>query len=275
MSLHYELHGPHQNLRDWYNYVTLGATTIHKAAPDFLVLVSSLNYDTYFTFLKKKPLDLNLDHKLVYETHLHSWSQADRYVKLKDIWKVQPVDRVCATFIQSLKDRNAFLREGDNAAPMFVSEFGFDQTFTSEDDTSNKFLTCFLSYLANEDLDWALWAYPGSYYYREGQPEVEDVFGVVDADWKNLRYPEFPQRFQLAQKMIQGMKFNEPQNLSSLLYAEVNFFNEPQNLSCPPHVLKFKFLINPRFLPSSTYMLNFIIKPRFSIYIYVIIHGRA
>ncbi|RDX59815.1 hypothetical protein CR513_61825, partial [Mucuna pruriens] len=63
MSLRNELHGPRQNLHDWYRYMSQGAVAIHKANPNVLVVISGLNYDTELQFLKNKPLKIDLGKK--------------------------------------------------------------------------------------------------------------------------------------------------------------------------------------------------------------------
>ena len=204
MSLRNELHGPRQNKGDWYNYMTQGATTIHKANPQVLVVVSGLNYDTEFQFLKRKPLKIDIGKKLVYETHLYSWSGV-AILKLKDIWTLQPLNRICANCLEGLDNQAGFLTTGKDAAPLIFTEFGFDQTGSTEAD--NKFLTCLQTYLVKNDLDWGLWAFHGSYYLREDKVQLDESFGVMDASWKQLRYPNFIEKFQLLQRKNQGKPF--------------------------------------------------------------------
>lgn len=93
--------------------------------------------------------------------------------------------------------------EGTEAVPLFVSEFGFDQSGVNEAD--DRFLSCFSAHLAKEDLDWALWAWQGSYYYRQGNVEPEEVFGVLNYNWSDVRNHRFSQMFGLLQTMLQGM----------------------------------------------------------------------
>ncbi|KAK6947853.1 Glycoside hydrolase, family 5 [Dillenia turbinata] len=197
MSMRNELRGARQNVSQWYHYVQKGARSIHEANPEVLVIVSGLNYDTNLNFLQRRPLNLNLDNKLVYEAHWYSFSGKRRE------WEVQPLNQVCASAIQRFKNQAAFLITGQNPVPLFVSEFGVDQRGVNRAD--NRFLSCFLSFAAENDLDWALWALQGSYYLRNGRPGFDESYGVLDVDWNNLRNPKFQERFQLIQTMIQGM----------------------------------------------------------------------
>ncbi|XP_028769654.1 glycosyl hydrolase 5 family protein-like [Neltuma alba] len=234
MSLRNELHGPRQYVGDWYIYMSQGATAVHRANPNVLVVVSGLNYDTELQFLKKRPLHLGLGRKLVFETHLYSWSGIGT-LKLKDIWTKQPLNRICARAINGIDHRAGFLTRGDNAFPLIFTEFGFDQEGSTEAD--NKYLTCLQTYLVGRDLDWGLWALQGGYYLREDQVQLEETFGVMDASWQNLRFPNFTQLFQLLQRKNQDPTSKFP--IANILYyplsgqcVHVNQKNELEVGSC-------------------------------------------
>ncbi|XP_057737123.1 glycosyl hydrolase 5 family protein-like isoform X2 [Arachis stenosperma] len=178
-----------------------GAKTIHKANPQVLVVVSGLNYDTEFHFLKRKHLKLNIGKKLVYETHLYSWSGVG-ILNLKETWTMQPLNKICANSLEALDNQVGFLRSGSDAAPLIFSEFGFDESGSNEED--NNFLTCLQTYLVGNDLDWGLWAFQGSYYLRDDKAQVDENFGLMDSSWTHLRYPNFNEKFQLLIRKIQG-----------------------------------------------------------------------
>lgn len=200
MSLRNELHGPRQNLRDWYRYMNQGALAIHKANPNVLVVISGLNYDTELQFLKSKPLKIDLAKKMVFETHLYSWSGIGT-LKLKEIWTKQPLNRICANSIKGINHRTGFLTTDKNATPLIFTEFGFDETGSSVED--NRFLTCLQTYLVGRDMDWGLWAFQGSYYVRNDKVQL----GVMDDTWHHLRKPNFTDKFQLLQRKNHGKHF--------------------------------------------------------------------
>lgn len=202
MSLRNELHGPRQNLRDWYTYMSQGAMAIHKANPKVLVVVSGLNYDTELQFLRDEPLKIDVGKKLVFETHLYSWSGLGT-LKLREIWTKQPLNRICANSMRGIDHRAGFLTKGNNAFPLIFTEFGFNQHDLGEADL--KFLTCLQTYLVGRDMDWGLWALQGGYYVRAEKVELEETFGVLDSSWRQLRFPNFTQLFQLLQRKNQGM----------------------------------------------------------------------
>ncbi|CAJ1947467.1 unnamed protein product [Sphenostylis stenocarpa] len=128
MSLRNELHGPRQNVYDWYRYMSKAAVTIHKTNPNVLVVISGLNYDTELQFLKSKPLKIDLE-----------------------IWTKQLMNRICADSIKGIEDRAGFLTTIKNAAPLIFTEFGFNEAGSSVED--NRFLTCLQTYLVGKDLD--------------------------------------------------------------------------------------------------------------------------
>ncbi|KAI9117889.1 hypothetical protein K1719_011031 [Acacia pycnantha] len=176
VDLRNELRGARQNKHDWFSD---------------------------FTLLKKKGLELeDLGNKLVYEMHLYSFTGP-----AQDRWTIQPLNRICADTIESLVNgQSAFLMSGENAAPLFVSEFGYDMRGLTPSD--NNFVPCFAAYAAAADLDWSLWAFGGSYYEREGQIGLEEAYAVLDGTWKNYRDPNFTDKFQLLQRMVQDPSSN-------------------------------------------------------------------
>lgn len=202
MSLRNEIRGFMENANDWNNYVTQGVTTIHKINPEVLVIVSGLNYDNDLRCLKEKPLTVNtLDNKLVFEVHLYSFSgdSESKFVQ-------QPLNKICANIVNGFIDHAGFVMEGSNPFPLFVSEYGYDQR--EVDDAENRFMSCFTAHLAQKDLDWALWTWQGSYYYREGQAEPAEAFGVLDSSWTQIKNPNFVKKFQLLQTLLQGNYIN-------------------------------------------------------------------
>jgi len=67
------------------------------------------------------------------------------------------------------------------------------------------------------DLDKALWDAQGAYYIREKESIVSEHYGIWSIDFSSLRYPEFPQRFQLMKKKLLGMTFLIIKSLTLLM----------------------------------------------------------
>ncbi|KAK4843442.1 hypothetical protein QYF36_008066 [Acer negundo] len=202
MSLRNELRGPRQNQPDWYKYISQGAKMVHQENPNVLVLVSGLSYGTDLSFLKNQTLGFNLDNKLVYESHWYSWTINSHG------WEGQPLNKACAQTIQTVIDHSGFVTDGDNPIPLFLGEFGIDQRGTNNAD--NRFINCFFAYAAQNGFSWSLWALQGSYYLREGKLQLEEVFGVLNANWDTIRNPKFIKRLQVLQRFGQDPSSNLP-----------------------------------------------------------------
>lgn len=200
MSMRNELRGPRESQEAWYRNITEGASRIHEANPNVLVIVSGLHYDTDLSFLHHQPLNSTYDNKLVFEVHWYSFS-------IRRDWANKSPNIVCSSATKKLEQQAAFLvkndDDGDGGTPLFVSEFGVDQRGWNRAD--NRFLSCFLMFAAEKDLDWALWALQGSYYKRNGVVGLDETYGVLDFNWDQPRNPKFQQRFRLIQQMLQGM----------------------------------------------------------------------
>ncbi|CAH1429346.1 unnamed protein product [Lactuca virosa] len=196
MSMRNELRGPHQNVASWYKYMQQGAVSIHQENPDILVIFSGLSYDTNLKFLKSEPLSINLDNKLVFESHWYPFGQPS------DKWILQ-TNEYCANVTKWFMDNSGFLFLTDkNSVPLFLSEFGLDQR--GENEMENRYFICLLMTMAENDIDWALWQLPGSFMLREGEVEKEDVFGMYDFKWKKLRNSTVLEKLQFVQTKIQG-----------------------------------------------------------------------
>ncbi|KAF7825230.1 glycosyl hydrolase 5 family protein-like [Senna tora] len=153
---------------------------------------------------------------MVFETHLYSWSGIGT-LKLRDIWTKQPLNRICANSKRGIDYSAGFLTFGKNnnssVFPLIFTEFGFDQEGSSE----------------------------GGYYLREDKVQLEETFGVFDASWEQLRFPNFTEKFQLLQRKIQDPTSNLP--TSNILYhplsgqcVQINSKNELELGSCESKV---------------------------------------
>ncbi|XP_071727612.1 glycosyl hydrolase 5 family protein-like [Rutidosis leptorrhynchoides] len=195
MSMRNELRGPRQNVTDWYKYMQQGGTTIHQENSNILVIFSGLSYDTNLGFLKNQPLTISLDNKLVYESHWYPFGEP------ADKWMYQ-TNEYCANVTKWFMDNSGFLFLNENPVPLFLSEFGLDQT--GGDEMENRYFTCVLATIAEYDIDWALWQLPGSFMLREGEVDKDDVFGMYDHMWEKLRNTTMLERLQFVQTSIQG-----------------------------------------------------------------------
>lgn len=186
-------------MKDWYKYMQAGAKTVHTENPDYLVIVSGLSFDTNLNFLKGHPFETNLDNKLVYEAHWYTFGIPPKQ------WATQ-TNKLCATLTKRAEDNYLFLTTNSphqNATPLFLSEFGINQG--GGNDTQNRYITCLLATVAERDIDWALWAFQGSYILRQGKLNMEETYGVMDLNWDRARNPAFLDKLQLIRQKNQGI----------------------------------------------------------------------
>ncbi|XP_062110479.1 glycosyl hydrolase 5 family protein-like [Humulus lupulus] len=193
MSLRNELRGPKQNVNDWYKYMQRGAEAVHSANPDVLVILSGLNYDKDFTFLRNRPVSLTFSGKLVFETHWYAFTDGKA-------WESGNPNQVCGTVMNNIMRQSGFLLE--KGFPLFLSEFGVDQRGTNVND--DRYLNCFLALAAELDLDWALWTLVGSYYYRQGVIGMNEYYGIMNWDWDEIRNASLLQKISAIQYPFQG-----------------------------------------------------------------------
>ncbi|KAL8142435.1 hypothetical protein V2J09_015467 [Rumex salicifolius] len=193
MSLRNELRGPKQKISVWYRYMKRGAEAVHKANPDVLVILSGLNFSTDLSYLQNKPVKVSFSEKLVFEVHWYAFSD-------RQAWIDGNLNQVCGSVRNNVTRRAGFLV--DQGWPLFVSEFGID--LRANDPNGNRFYSCFLAWAADLDLDWALWALTGSYYFREGVVGMEEFYGVLDRDWREPRNSTFLQRISILQSRLKG-----------------------------------------------------------------------
>ncbi|KAK4780001.1 hypothetical protein SAY87_016107 [Trapa incisa] len=194
MSLRNELRGRRQSAQNWFRYMQEGAEAVHAANPDLLVIVSGLHHDRNFDFLIDQPLNLTFSRNLVFELHWYSSSTGGRR-----IWSNRNANEVCRSMADEIMSRAGFLLEMGN--PLFVSEFGGDQSGNSVDD--NRYLNCFIGLAAELDMDWAIWTVVGSYYLRQGMVGASEPYGLLNTNFSDIRNREFLQRISSLQTAFQ------------------------------------------------------------------------
>ncbi|KAJ4977557.1 hypothetical protein NE237_008337 [Protea cynaroides] len=180
MSLRNELRGPRENVDDWFRYMERGASAVNAINPNVLVILSGLNFDNDLSFLRDKKPVIEFQGKLVFELHWYSWTD-------NSIWSHNS-NKACNIALRArYNGGGGFLV--DQGFPLFISEFGVDQTGSNTGD--NKYLICFSSVAALFDWDWALWTLGGSYYVREGVLDHDETYAILDANWDQPRNPRF------------------------------------------------------------------------------------
>ena len=195
MSLRNELRASgsqdEDNHADWYNLVSQGADAVHNTNGDLLVIIGGPVSATDLSFLRFDPLpgaSSSWAGKTVWEWHNYYWS-----------WAV--ASSFCWTFDQIAGERVGFLLEQNQAftGPLWLSEFGAEQVLNdpgnilgeAEQKLEQAWIPCMVSYLENNDGDWALWSVGGSYYLREGSTNSDESYGLLDPTWTDWRNSTF------------------------------------------------------------------------------------
>ncbi|XP_050273155.1 glycosyl hydrolase 5 family protein-like [Quercus robur] len=191
--------------------------TVNSANPNILVVVSGLNFDLDLSFLGNKSVNLSFTKKLVFEAHRYGFTDLA-------IWESNDVNKACGIVRDDMTSKTGFLL--DKGFPLFVSEFGMDERETNTND--NKFMNCFLSYAAELDFDWAIWALTGSYHIREGTTDMEEFDGLLNFDWSSVRNPGFLQRISTIQSPSKGPGL--PETNTTINFPSFNGFMRPKKI---------------------------------------------
>ncbi len=180
-----DLNGPRD---DWYKYIKQAGDLVHATHPDVLILVGGAHSSTDFTHLRTRGmLDTSgWKGKNVWEMHAYSFTvnYPDPFQNC-DVVKAQY--GAWAGFV--LEQNRPY------TGPMILGEFGAGQTGGNAENGLNekdaRYLNCLVSYMLNNDADWAVWVLGGSYYVREGQVDYDEGYGLLTKDWKDWRNPAF------------------------------------------------------------------------------------
>ncbi|KAI1658242.1 glycoside hydrolase family 5 protein [Daldinia decipiens] len=185
---------------DWYNYMTQGAQRVHGANPDLLIIMGGTQSATDLTHLRvNKSLDFSgWKGKHVWEWHAYSFTVTFALAKGN-------CDLLKETY--GLFDGFVLVQGKDYTAPLILSEFGFGMTGGPNDglsDDDNSYFQCLRDYVTGNDGEWALWAVQGSYYVRQGAVGAEESWGLLDANWQNLRNAKLPELLAPMFQVTQG-----------------------------------------------------------------------
>lgn len=68
-----------------------------------------------------------------------------------------------------------------------------------------RYMSCMLAWAAEKDIDWAVWALTGVYYFREGKRGVVEAYGMLDANWHHVHNHTYLQRLSVIQPSHKGI----------------------------------------------------------------------
>jgi len=151
-----------------------GAEAVHAANPKLLVILSGIDFDTNLSFLRDRSVNVSFTDKLVFELHWYSFSDG------RDSWRKHNSNDFCVKIIEKVTHNGGFLL--GRGFPLILSEFGTDQR--GGDMSGNRYMNCLVAWAAENDLDWAVWALTGDYYLRTGKTDLDESYGLLQANWK-------------------------------------------------------------------------------------------
>ncbi|KAL8641496.1 MAG: hypothetical protein Q9228_001706 [Teloschistes exilis] len=176
--------GQHVNWSDWYANMTAGAGAIYTANPDVLIFFSGLSYDS-----RLRPLftDGVLGEDITFD--MSKFKYVDKVVlEVHDY----DMDSNCTTK-RDLLTENSFgtlNATGSGVRKMFplvMSEWGFEQSVAQ---SQAPYASCLREFLPEQKVGWMTWVLSGSYYIRQGVPDKDEPWGLLDHEWKDWRCPE-------------------------------------------------------------------------------------
>ncbi|KAF8303374.1 glycoside hydrolase [Clavulina sp. PMI_390] len=180
----------------WYTYAPKGATAIHTANPDLLIMMGGHLGDTDLSMLRSNPLDRSAwPNKVVWEYHTYSYS-------------VGYDTSDCSVYETEMGAAAGFLLEQNESftGPLWISEFGFGLNGANGtlSDGDSEYLSCLISYLTGNDADWSWWALQGDYYVRQGTVSYVESYGLLDSTWTDWQNPNGASLLGTMWDMTQG-----------------------------------------------------------------------
>ena len=173
--------GREDQIDDYMTYMPSGVNAVLDGNPSLLVFISGLNYDNDWTFLTEgrnsdaweKTL-VAAKANVVFESHIYSWSP------FGDIEPGESCDNLTFDEHLSWPVRNGF--------PMVLSEIG--TSIDSYEDADLTWINCVRDFILEWKLGYAMWLLTGSYYYRGGELNAPDSFGLLVADLSDYKTTE-------------------------------------------------------------------------------------
>jgi endoglucanase len=164
-------------------YTSVG-NLIHQHNPNVLIICEGLSYATDLTDVAQHPIQLAIQHKVVYSMHDYHWFHQPKN-------KPEP-DR--NAYIAAM-DRNGGYLLHQNTAPVWIGEFGRAvQPATGAEPWWGNLQ----AWLAQNDVDWCWWAlnptHNQSVVPRTStvihKPNEREPFGLLTQDWSQVGFPE-------------------------------------------------------------------------------------
>jgi aryl-phospho-beta-D-glucosidase BglC (GH1 family) len=163
---------------DWHAAATRAGNRIHARNPDLLIIVEGLNSADDLTGVARRPVVLDVPHKVVYEAHQYSFFRPGAPA-IPGIGGPTYGSMTARELAEASHDQWGFVTDPGKpyTAPLWVGEFGDSAS------SDPKWLTNLAEYLRTLDADFAYWPLNGG-PKAAGGPEP---FGLLEDDWTTVR----------------------------------------------------------------------------------------
>ncbi|WPJ58332.1 hypothetical protein SMAC4_02972 [Sordaria macrospora] len=152
----------------WASAAERAGNALLMMNPDWLMVVGGTESGNDLTGVRRRPIELDVEDRVVYSAHVYSWSgwgsAGGRYSK-----------RTYASFVKAMRKNWAYLVE-ENMAPVWIGEFGAPDRPGIGDANYWRNL---LRYLKEIDADFGYWAVNP----RKPRDNERESYSLVEDDW--------------------------------------------------------------------------------------------
>ena len=176
---------------DWVHHMSLGARAVH-AENSTLLLVAGGNFAAgNLGFIRSHHFVPEIRDRVVFESHIYNGGYVD------PLWKRLGYKWTSRYLVNLIENRNGFVRSlKTRPAPYFLGEFGLNCQVYPNAANDTMFFRAVTDWIRKEKINFGFWCICGSYAYREGQQDRNEDFGLLTADYKQVRNPELVQVLQ-------------------------------------------------------------------------------
>jgi hypothetical protein len=182
-ELRTDQHKRNEQIDDFMHYIPDAINAILNGNKDLLVFVSGLSYDNDWKFLDEGRNsqawdDVLVDKKasIVFESHIYSWSP------FGTIEPGESCDHLTFDEMLGWPVKNGF--------PMVLSEIGTTIDSFSDPSQDLTWWNCVRDFILEYKQGYAMWLLAGSYYYRAGDMNHPDSFGLLETDFSGYKNQE-------------------------------------------------------------------------------------
>ena len=162
--------------RDWHAAAERGGKAVLAANPQLLIMVEGPEYSTNFAGFDKLPVNLPVEHRLVYSPHAYN-IEGHSFADYDDLKK-------------TYEARAGFLLHAEPAVPLWIGEFGTCQDLNCG--ANSGWFRLFMRYLQeNELLSWSYWPLNGTQSSGQSRKyDAVETYGLLTPDYKHIAAPK-------------------------------------------------------------------------------------